>query len=46
MTDMPGATPAPRAPASRENLPVVHTPAVNQSQPYKRMKGREERLPT
>ena len=44
MTDMPVATPAPRALGSRENLPVIHTPAVNHSQPYKRIKGRKERV--
>ena len=32
MTDMPVATPAPRAPGSRENFPVIHTPAVDYSQ--------------
>jgi len=41
---MPVATPAPRAPGSRQNLPVIHTPAVNHSQPYGRMKGREKRV--
>jgi len=39
MIDMPVATSAPRAPASRENLPVIHTTAVDYSELRRELRG-------